>query len=253
MNIPILFENDDVVVVNKPPGVMVHGDGRNLDKATDKEVSQTVADWHVARAPTARGVGEPLVLSGGKTLDRPGIVHRLDQETSGVLILAKNQEAFLHLKQQFHDRLTGKEYRAFVYGEVKEAHGVIDRAIGRSAQDFRLRSSQRGARGKLREAETRWERICATTAHSYLRLLPKTGRTHQLRVHMKAINHPIVCDRLYAPNVVRRDPDALGFTRLALHAYALTIALPQGDTRTFTAPLPEDFVRAEGLLADEAA
>lgn len=244
MDIPILYEDDDVVVIDKPPCVMVHGDGRSKDTNTQ----ETVADWHVARTPQARGIGESLVLANGTPLDRPGIVHRLDRETSGVLILSKTQEAFTYLKRQFHDRLTKKEYRAFVYGHMKEPRGVITRSIGRSTKDFRLRSAQRGARGQLREAETSWECINTTTAYSYLQLLPKTGRRHQLRVHTKAINHPIVCDCLYAQKRVENDPQALGFERLALHAFTLTITLPSGELQTFIAPLPEDFVRAEVLL-----
>ena len=245
MDIPILFEDDDVVVIDKPSGVFVHGDGRS----TSGGMPETVADWHVARAPKARGVGEPLILSDGTKIDRPGIVHRLDRDTSGVLILAKTHGAFMHLKKQFHDRLAKKEYRAFVYGEMRERRGVIDRPIGRSAQDFRLRSAQRGARGTLRTAETVWECIQATAQFSSVRLLPKTGRTHQLRVHLKAINHPILKDALYAPGKVASDPHALGFERLALHAYALTIALPSGEALVFVAPLPEDFVRAEALMS----
>jgi 23S rRNA pseudouridine1911/1915/1917 synthase len=246
MNIPILFENDEVVVIDKPAGTVVHAVGH---KKPD-DAKETIADWHLARVPGATLVGEPLVLEDGTEISRPGIVHRLDRDTSGVLILAKTQDAFLHLKKQFHDRLVKKEYRAFVYGAVKEAKGVIDRAIGRSTQDFRLRSAQYGARGKLRQAETAWERVRGTERYAYLRLFPKTGRRHQLRVHLKAINHPIVEDCLYAGNLPKQQPHALGFTRLALHAHTLTIALPAGGTRTFSAPFPEDFVRAERLLGE---
>lgn len=240
MEIPIIYEDDDVVVIDKPPGILVHGDG--------KKAGETVADWHVSRVPEARGVGEPMHLPDGTLLDRPGVVHRLDGETSGVLILAKTQEAFEHLKKQFHDRLVQKEYRAFVYGAVVGPIGTIDRPIGRSAKDFRLFSAQRGARGSMREAQTRWERIGGNGLYTYLRLLPKTGRRHQLRVHLKAINHPIVQDALYAPALAKKDPHALGFDRLALHAYMLAVALPSGKMRTFIAPLPGDFRRAESLM-----
>jgi 23S rRNA pseudouridine1911/1915/1917 synthase len=240
MDIPILYEDDVVVVIDKPSGVMVHGDGR-----TERE---TVTDWLVARFPQVRGVGEPITLQNGAVMDRPGIVHRLDTETSGVLVLAKTQDAFTHLKGQFHDRYAQKEYRAFVYGRMQEVTGVIDRPIGRSTQDFRLRSAQRGARGLLREAVTEWERITAGDTYSYVRFFPKTGRTHQIRVHAKAINHPIVHDELYAPARLASDAHPLGFDRLALHAYMLTIELPSGRTETFTAPLPSDFLRAEGLI-----
>lgn len=248
MEIPIIYEDDDMVVIDKPSGVLVHGDGR--ESADTQVAGETVADWHVARAPLARGVGEPVVLPDGRTIDRHGVVHRLDQETSGVLVLAKTPEAFLHLKAQFHDRVAKKEYRAFVYGRMSEQRGMIDRKIGRSAKDFRLRSAQRGARGRLRDAETAWECVSATSEYSYLRLLPKTGRRHQLRVHLKALNHPIVGDRLYAPAAVARAPRALGFDRLALHAFTLTLTMPSEQVETFTAPLPASFLHAERLLAE---
>lgn len=243
MEIPIIFENDDVVVIDKPSGVMVHPDGRTAD--------ETIADWHADRVPTAREVGEPMVLNDGTTLLRSGIVHRLDTETSGVLILAKHDAAFLHLKHEFHERMVEKEYRAFVYGEMKMSEGEINRPIGRSTQDFRLRSAQRGARGTLREAVTSWRRIVARAGYSYVSFFPKTGRTHQIRVHAKAINHPIVHDTLYAPHRVKQEPSALGFSRLALHAYMLSLTLPSGELQTFTAPLPEDFIRAETHLRNE--
>lgn len=237
MDIEVIFEDADMTVVNKPSGLSVHRD--DFMKAD----VVTLADWHAARSPEATDVGEPLKLKVG-SLARPGVVHRLDRETSGVVVLAKNDAAFAHLKAQFHDRIAEKEYRAFVYGTLNEAKGVIDRPISRSAKDFRLRSAQRGGKGIARDALTHWERIATNGAHSYVRLLPKTGRTHQLRVHMKAINHPIVCDRLYAPN----HTCDLGFSRVALHAYSLTIVLSNGEKRTFIAPLPPEFIAAEAAV-----
>lgn len=240
MEIPILYEDDTVVVIDKPAGLLVH-------QGDENDPEETVAKWHAKRVPEARGVGEPLVLKNGQEAERSGVVHRLDRDTSGVLILAKTQEAFVYLKAQFHDRLAEKTYRAFVYGEVKEKHGIIDRAIGRSASDFRLRSAQRGARGLLRPAVTQWELIAKGDGFSYLNLRPKTGRTHQLRVHLKAINHPIVCDALYAKNM----PCELGFSRLALHAHTLTLHLPSGERMTFTATLPHEFEDAERRLGSQ--
>lgn len=232
----ILFESDDVVVIDKPSGVMVHADGY--------ADGPTVVDWFLRHCPEASGVGETATLTTGprkgEELDRSGVVHRLDTETSGVLILAKHQKAFVHLKRQFHDHHVQKEYRTFVYGTMKEDHGSIDRPIGRSAKDFRLRSAQRGAKGTLRESYTEWELLGTNNGNSYLRVLPKTGRTHQIRAHLKAIDHPVVCDRLYAPN----HPCALGFDRLALHALRLSLTLPGGEEKTFEAPLPESFLKA---------
>ncbi len=238
--IRVLFEDTDCMVINKPAGIKVHGDGRDEER--------TVVDWFLERVPSARGVGEPGFAQNGSPLERSGVVHRLDRETSGVLILAKTHEGFVHLKEQFHDRLVKKEYRAIVYGTLKEKWGTINRPIGRSGKDYRLRSAERGARGTIRKATTDWELIGQSETHAYLRLYPKTGRTHQIRVHLKAIGKPIVHDELYAtPRLL--EGDTLGFSRLALHAYALTLVLPSGEERTFIAPLPLEFEEATTAIA----
>lgn len=238
--IDVLYEDNDVVVINKPSGILVHEDGHHE--------GETVVDWFLARAPEARGIGEKGKALSGIELQRSGVVHRLDTETSGVMILAKNQKAFEYLKVQFHDRLVKKEYRAFVYGTMKEKWGTIDRPIGRSARDFRIRSAQRGAKGTLRDAITDWELIGQNEAYAYLKLFPKTGRTHQIRVHLKAVGRPVVGDKLYAPENLLKS-DNLGFMRLALHAYKLEIELPNGETKGFIAPLSEEFEKAEVTIA----
>ena len=239
-SIVVLYEDDDVIVIHKPSGIKVHEDGRTE--------GATVVDWLLARTPSVLGVGEPGKAPDGTLLERSGVVHRLDRDTSGVLMLVKHQEAFLHMKAQFHDRLVTKEYRAFVYGTMKEKWGTISRPIGRSSTNFKLRSADKGARGLMRDAVTDWELIGQSTIHAYLRLLPKTGRMHQLRVHLKSISRPIVGDTLYAPETLRSAGD-LGFTRLALHAYSLTCTLPSGEKKTFIAPIPADFEHAETALA----
>lgn len=207
----------------------------------------TVVDWVISHYPEAASVGEPQVLSNGLTVERPGIVHRLDGDTSGVLVIAKTEDAFVHLKSVFQEREAEKIYRAFVYGIVKKDHDVINREIGKSRTDPRLWSAQRGARGVMRDAITEYNVLARGKEHSYLELRPKTGRTHQIRVHLKAINHPVVCDGLYAP----KQHPALGLSRLALHACSLTLMLPSGEMKTVEAPLPEDFVEAERLLRKE--
>jgi len=238
--ITILYEDAHMLVINKPSGIMVHADGRSTEP--------TIVDWLLLRAPDVRGVGEPGFAQNGTPLERSGVVHRLDRDTSGVLVLAKTQEAFLHLKAQFHDRLTKKEYRAVVHGTMREKWGTINRPIGRSAKDFRLRSAERGARGTLRDATTDWELIGQSETHAYLKIRPKTGRTHQIRVHLKSIGRPIVHDDLYTlPEFEGRD--TLGFNRLALHAYSLQIGLPSGEEKVFLAPLPLDFEEASTTIA----
>lgn len=237
--IGILYEDNDVIVIDKPAGMLVHSDGRSDEP--------TVVDWFLSRVPSAKGVGEPGRAQDGTPLERSGVVHRLDKDTSGVLVLAKTPEAFTHLKAQFHDRLAKKEYHAFVYGTMKDRWGTIDRAIGRSARDFRLRSAERGARGTLRPAVTDWECLMQSGGHAYLKVSPRTGRTHQIRVHLKAIGHPIIADQLYASADLLKK-DTLGFVRLALHARSLTLTLPNGSVGTYTAPFPQDFVRAQELV-----
>ncbi|MEX0931062.1 MAG: RluA family pseudouridine synthase [Candidatus Paceibacterota bacterium] len=242
--IEILFQNDEILVIDKPAGLMVHEDG-------NAKVS-TVTDWFLKQVPEARGVGEPQTGLRGERFERSGIVHRLDTDTSGVLVLAKTQEAFTYLKQQFHDRLVKKEYRAFVYGTIKEQWGTIERPIGRSARDFRLRSAERGAKGMLRDAVTNWERLKAGTykeeAFSELRLVPKTGRTHQLRTHLKAIAHPIVGDKLYAGMKLEQSNN-LELSRLALHAHTLELELKTEGPKKFIAPLPASFIEASARIA----
>lgn len=239
-NIDVLYEDSDVAVINKPAGMLVHEDGESD--------APTVVTWFLERTPEAVDVGEPGVGKDGTPLQRSGVVHRLDRETSGVMVLAKHQDAFVHLKSAFKDRRAQKEYRVFVYGAMKEKWGTIDRKIGRSAKDFRKRSAERGARGTLRRALTTWELIGQNTEYAYIKVFPKTGRTHQIRVHLKAIGRPVVGDRLYAPaNLLEKDN--LGFDRLALHAYALTIMLPSGEQKKCIAPLPPAFEAAETSIA----
>lgn len=245
MNIQVLFENDDVMVIDKPESLMVHSNGH-----TDED---TVAQWFITKVPTAKGVGEPQLSQKGEPLERSGIVHRLDKETSGVMILAKNQEAFVALKHQFHERLVKKEYRAFVYGAVREKWGTIDRPIGRSTRDFRLRSAQHGARGFLRASVTNWECIGQGRYNdelfSYMKLKPQTGRTHQLRVHLQAIGRPIVGDMLYSTAEMAKSSN-LEFKRLALHAHILELTLPDGELQRFMAPVPAVFEEAAERIAE---
>lgn len=245
-DISIIYEDEQVVVINKPTGVLVHEDGHASHTGT-------VVEWFLDRTPTARGVGETTTTATGKTLERSGVVHRLDRDTSGVMILAKTAEAHAHLKNQFHDRDVKKEYRAFTYGKIKEQWGTIDRPIGRSARDFRLRSAQHGATGTLRDALTHWECIgtgaFAEELFSYVRLLPKTGRTHQLRVHLKAIDRPIVGDKLYAAHKIDTSSN-LGLNRLALHAHILEMTLPNGSFERFVAPVPQEFEEAAEKIAE---
>jgi len=240
--IEIIYEDENVLVLNKPAGLVVHSDGKTKE--------ETLSDWVMENYPEMENVGEPLD-TGKEFIKRPGIVHRLDRETSGCIILAKNQDTFSFLKEQFQERKVKKVYNAVVWGNMKTDEGVVDVPIGRSGKDFRQWSATRGARGQLREAITEYKVLARFSAHEgyvsdkeedgekfvFLEVRPKTGRTHQIRVHMKYLNNPIVGDSLYAEG----RPYVLSFKRVALHARSLTIEIPEKGQKTFEAPFPEDF------------
>jgi 23S rRNA pseudouridine1911/1915/1917 synthase len=232
MDIQIIYEDDDIVAVNKPAGLVVHSDGR-----TDEP---TISDWVLENYPQTKNVGESIKLTSGAEIQKHGIVHRLDRDTTGVLLIAKNQETFLFIKKQFQKREIKKTYRAIVYGTFRKGGGIIDKPIGREKKDFRRWTTGNGARGTLREAITEYEILYGSKEFTYLEVRPKTGRTHQIRVHMKAIYHPIVCDRLYAP----KRTSALGMDRLALHALSIEFMLQSGEKIKIKAPLPDDIKEA---------
>ncbi|MDD3531206.1 MAG: RluA family pseudouridine synthase [Candidatus Pacebacteria bacterium] len=244
----ILYEDAAVLVINKPAGLIVHSDGRTEEPS--------VACWVLEKYPHLAEVGEPWTSPQGEVIARPGIVHRLDRGTSGVMILAKTNEAHAFLKKQFQDRTTEKKYRALVYGHPLKNKGVIE------AEIVRIRSlpprwgvQREGEERTHRAAITEWEVLSRTTDPetgdkvAYLEARPKTGRTHQIRVHLKHLGYPVIGDPLYA----KGKPCLLGFTRPALHAYELSIVLPSGSRETFQAPLPEDFERALAALGQGAS
>ena len=238
--ISILYEDDTVLVINKPAGMLVHSDGRSEE--------QTVSDWVIETYPDIQSVGEPQTVATGEMVVRPGIVHRLDKDTSGVLVVCKTEESFVHMKNLFQTRQVRKIYKAFVYDNIKETEGVIDAPIGRSSKDFRQYSSESNARGELREAETAWTKIVSTKRVAFVEVMPRTGRTHQIRVHMKHIGHPVVADPLYAPNREK----LLGFERLALHAHQISFKTVAGLAIDVTAPYPADFEIAMTAIDDIA-
>jgi 23S rRNA pseudouridine1911/1915/1917 synthase len=225
----ILYEDDDILAINKPAGLVVHPDGRTEEPS--------VSEWFVSKYPKAKDVGEPL-----GEIERPGIVHRIDRETSGVLLLAKTKEGHACLKEQFQNRKVEKIYHAFVYGNVKDDRGTINLPIARSASNFKKWSAERGARGEKREAITFFQVLKRYTSQgvTLVEVKPKTGRTHQIRVHLKAIHHPVVCDKLYAS----KQECLLGFSRLALHAKEIKFENLKGEEVRLEAPYPEDFQEA---------
>jgi 23S rRNA pseudouridine1911/1915/1917 synthase len=225
----ILYEDDDVIVVNKPAGVLVH-------KAPGTQ-DATLADALLKYFPAMKQAGEDE--------NRKGIVHRLDKEASGVLIAAKTPAAFRHLKAQFAERLTKKEYTVLVMGDVKDNFGTIRFPIARSSTRARMAARPESQDGK--EAITHYTVKQHYSNSTLLDVVIETGRTHQIRAHFFALGFPVAGDALYSRSDVKAIP---GLKRLFLHARALTITLPNGERKTFEAPLsPVLEETLEGLKA----
>jgi 23S rRNA pseudouridine1911/1915/1917 synthase len=207
IELPVLFENDDVIVVNKPEGIISHSRGRYWNEPS-----------------VASFVRQKTDQEG----DRAGIVHRLDRATSGVMICAKNQPALSWLQRQFSDRKVKKTYVALVKGHLQHPEAIIDMPIERNPKapaTFRV-----GPNGK--PSQTRYKVIESRENYDLVQLQPQTGRTHQLRVHLVQQKHPIVGDTLY---------DGEPADRLYLHALSIEITLPGGERKAFTSPLPKAF------------
>jgi 23S rRNA pseudouridine1911/1915/1917 synthase len=231
----ILFDDTDVVVVNKPAGMVVHPAAGNP--------SGTLVNALLHHVKDLSGIGGEV---------RPGIVHRLDKGTSGVMVIAKNDDAHKELARQFHDREVEKEYVALAWGLVQQRKR-INAAIGRDPK-HRVKMSTRAGRARSAVTRVTWSRDLKGV--TLLRVAIATGRTHQIRVHLSAIGHPIVGDALYG-GVHRRVPHPLRavtrLTRPFLHAERLVFTHPRTRERLeFTAPLPEDLeaVVAELVPAD---
>ena len=226
----VLFENADVLVVDKPAGMVVH--------PSPGHARGTLVHAALAHAPDMAGVGGAL---------RPGLVHRLDKDTSGVLILAKNDAAHQFLQDQFRARAVGKEYLGLVVGHPPVPRGRVEAPIARDpAHRKRMRVTPPG---QGREARTDFEVLETFPGYALVRFRPHTGRTHQIRVHAAFLGTPIAGDTLYGPRQVR-----LPLTRHFLHAHRLTLRLPGETTpRTFEAPLPPDLVAVLDYLRRQAA
>lgn len=223
-----LYEDKDIVVINKPPGIAAHPEEQTA------QPSATVASWFKAHYPDAAHVGENEL--------RPGIVHRLDKDTSGAMVLAKTSQAYENLKRQFMKNHASKEYLALVFGIPSTDDGRINQALIRSKR-YPLRRTvvkkaqeTHGAIGK--RAITEWKIEEKFEKNALLRVFPLTGRMHQIRAHLHWLGFPIVGDTLYT---YRRQRPPKGVQRHMLHAEKLTIRLLSGKRKTFTAPLPDDF------------
>jgi 23S rRNA pseudouridine1911/1915/1917 synthase len=221
----VLFEDKDIIVINKPPGLVVHpGAGHR---------QHTLVNALLSHCPTLSGIG-------GK--ERPGIVHRLDKETSGCLVVAKNDWAHRELSRQFAERRVEKIYLALVAGELRKEAGVIEEKIGRHPV-HRQRMSVTSARG--RPAKTDYRVVCSGDQASLVECRLYSGRTHQIRVHLHHLGHPVLGDKVYAAHLAKN------FPRHMLHAWKLGFRHPcSGESKSFEAPLPDDFTTAMRIIRE---
>jgi len=221
----ILYEDASLIVIDKPAGLVVHPAPGNP--------SGTLVNALLHHCTDLAGINGVL---------RPGIVHRLDKETSGVMVVAKNDEAYHQLTRQFKNRTINKVYLAIARGKFSQDEGRIDLAIGRHPTE-RKRMSTRTRRG--RPAVTQWKVIERFDGLTLLEILPKTGRTHQIRVHLAALGHPILCDPLYGRKGTQQAPMLQAcsrrLNRQALHAHRLGFIHPRTGGRVeFVSPIPKD-------------
>ena len=223
--VEILFEDDDLIVINKSPGLVVHPGAGHRE--------HTLVNALLNHCATLSGIG-------GK--ERPGIVHRLDKETSGCLVVAKNDATHRDLSRQFAARTVEKMYLALVAGKLRKPAGVIEGKIGRHPV-YRKRMSATTLRG--RAARTEYRVIRSGDQASLIECLLHSGRTHQIRVHLHHLGHPVLGDKIYAPRLAKN------FPRQMLHAWKLEFRHPRTEEwKRFEAPLPDDFAAAIKLTIE---
>lgn len=221
IKLSIVYEDKDVIVLDKPAGLIVH------PSASQK--SGTLINGLLARYPLLKNVGEnPL---------RPGLVHRLDKDTSGLMIVAKNNQAFEFLKNQFKNKLVEKKYLALVVGKPKESSGEIKTFITRSKSDP---TKQKVDDKTGKKAITLYKTIKEYKDFTLLEAQPKTGRMHQIRVHLAWLSNPVAGDKKYRKYRQKNQPLPANLKRQFLHAYSLKLNLPGGQKKTFHSPLPPD-------------
>jgi len=234
MDVSILFEDAAFLAINKPVGVVVN--------RAESVKGETIQDWMERHSPIFHHVsGESEEQAA--FVDRSGVVHRIDKETTGILLIAKTIESFIELQRQFKERVISKTYMAIVHGELIPKEGEVRAPVGRlpwNRERFGIVPGGKKSVTKyaaIKTIEKDGEKLTLVSVH------PETGRTHQIRVHMKYINHPLLGDYLYAGRKTSRD-DREWATRVMLHAWKITLEHPTtGKTLAIEAPIPDDITR----------
>jgi 23S rRNA pseudouridine1911/1915/1917 synthase len=227
----VIYEESDFLVINKPAGLIVHCASPKLQGSEGGPRESSVVGWLLKNYPEVATVGDDPA-------ERAGIVHRLDRDTSGVMIIPRTQEAFLFFKNLFQTKTVHKTYLALVYGAPKEQKGTIDKPIGLNSGTVKRTVHVKNAK-MVKDAVTDYEVIKTFdidgTLVSLIRVSPRTGRTHQIRVHMASINCPVVGDALYGPK-----KQTIHISRQFLHADSIEFPTPRGNRLTISADMPPE-------------
>lgn len=246
MTIPILYEDNSLIVINKPAGLLVHGLRDGNTSEVDRRFSsdggggahETLVDWFLKKHPDAKNLLWPDAT-------RPGIVHRLDRDTSGVMVIAKTPEVLAQLQQAFANRIVTKVYQALVVGSPDWEEQTVRAAVSRG-EGTKRRANYLKLDTRAKDAETHMRVLRRFSSLipdiSLLEAMPLTGRTHQIRVHLWLLGFPILGDPWYQTKASRQLAQALAVTRLMLHAQQLSFPHPEsGEVVIFEAPVPPDF------------
>ncbi len=230
MEIPVIYEDSDVLVVDKPAGIIVFHETVNMKHETEK----TLLEYLLEKYPELKNVGEA---------PRYGAVHRLDKDTSGLFLMAKTSEALIFLQKQFKNREVGKKYLALATGDIKGDSGTIDAPIGRSPMDPRKQraySLTETTPPSVRDAVTKYKVLERLGQYTLLEIQIETGRKHQIRCHLAFIHHPVAKDTMYG---FKDSPTPKGLDRQFLHAHYIKIQLPNGTIKELHSDLPQDLAQ----------
>ena len=223
MEIKTIYKDKDFIAVLKPAGIVTHPDNQH-------ELKKSLIGEILKKYPEIKNVGEDV--------SRPGVVHRLDKDTSGVLLVARTQSGFEYLKNLFQQQKIKKSYLALVKGALKTKKGIIEGALGRTKTGifgtYKLKGKERPAITEYKVLEIFKNKL---GEFSLLEVFPKTGRTHQIRVHLKSIGHPVICDKIYGG---KNTICPFSLTHQFLHAYSLEFVSPSGAALRLETILPED-------------
>jgi 23S rRNA pseudouridine1911/1915/1917 synthase len=227
----IVLETEDFLVINKPAGLLVHG-GPGV-------VGETLVEWLLQKYPSIKNVGEDPA--------RPGIVHRLDRDVSGLMVVCKNQKTYEHIKEQFQNRTIKKEYTALVYGKILKDDDEIDFPIKRASAGYKMAAVPKNFADhhddKIRHAVTQIEVVKKLINYTLLKVNIKTGRTHQIRVHLFAYGHPIVGDMLYFTHTTKLKNLKNNLGRIFLVSTHLEFNDLSNERQSFKVGLPDDLTK----------